>query len=425
MKKILLITWLVCFCKLALAVSLDEVLERNFASFDEIKREDLNIKKYKLQAWNAVNVLPTVTASYQRFKPFGSEIIGGQIPSGLPLAVFTPNPRHTFQISATLDLSYYKLIPQVMQAKNLLEAQKKGSEQNKEQFKIDIVQAFLNLLYNSKLTQLADKRVDLARKIFEIEEIRFKNKTYKTVADFEQASADFLSAKNNKTQAYQALNESQEVYKNKLGQLDTDLKMPDIQAYQVPFESFDALLAAVKKSNKNLQNLEYVIKANKQASLASKADFLPQISVSVAQNRLYNDLQALPSYSQNSVSLNVSVPLFEGGKGFTRAAAENYNQQISVLSHKIASKNTREEALKLWNKTKSLIEEIFIQEKVVKAYQTTVQIKDIQYANKIISASEFFESQIDLENAKLMLVSLKKQYILNIFLIKFISGLTI
>lgn len=197
-------------------------------------------------------------------------------------------------------------------ARNLHLASKASEEVTIQRTLISAVEAYMNVLRDEEILDLQENQVAVLNTQLRATNARFKQGEV-TKTDVKQAEARLAGAKAQHVKAQGDLVTSETKLRNVLGVLPEDMEWPQ----------FDFPLPAAVEDVRDevLTNHPAIISAlanltsSKHLETRSKGTFLPTITATASASK--NIDASGQDYDANVVGLNLSVPLFRGGKTFS------------------------------------------------------------------------------------------------------------
>ncbi|RZL64640.1 MAG: TolC family protein [Pedobacter sp.] len=242
----------------------------------------------------------------------------------------------------------FSKVNQIRQNKTLLEAEKSNVDKIKNDLILNVVTAYLQVLYNTDLERASKEQLDISNKTL-IRENALLDAGNKTLADISQAKSQVATAELNLTNAQNALAISYLT----LGQL---MEMQPNQKFVVQAPLIDNVKAATNTTNadeiyNNALNIFPDIKlaslrslAAKQAIAVAKGAYSPSLSLGAGINTSYsyqfNYAGQNPQSSftdqinqrlGQSIGMSLQIPIFNGftARSNVRRAKITYNNTLT------------------------------------------------------------------------------------------------
>jgi outer membrane protein len=209
-----------------------------------------------------------------------------------------------------------------------------------QEVSFNAAQSYCNLFRYLELTKLQEENKNLGKKFLDLvnrrKEVRIIDKsdiikfTYETSISEEK----YLDSLNR-------LNKAKFEYQNIVGQLHENLTKPEI--IEEKFNKEKVLELALTNNN-NIKSYHYNYLASKAAYNAEKSNFLPKVSVVASASKqdkvVYLNNQDL---NQQSVFLNVSVPIFQKGVEYANVSKAGYERDAAMEEYEITKDNVVKE----------------------------------------------------------------------------------
>lgn len=260
-------------------------------------------------------------------------------------------------LSTNVDLFQgFAKINRIRQNKTLLEADKSNVDKVKNDLILNVVTAYLQVLYNTDLERASKEQLDIANKTL-VRENALLDAGNKTLADVSQAKSQVATAELNLTNAQNALSISYLT----LGQL---MEMQPNQKFVVQAPLIDNVKAATSAANpeeifNNALNIFPDIKlatlrslAAKQAIDVAKGAYAPSLSLGAGLNTSYsyqfNYNGANPQSSfidqidqrlGQSIGMSLQIPIFNGFTARSSVRRAKITYQNTLTSEQLAKNN--------------------------------------------------------------------------------------
>jgi len=260
-------------------------------------------------------------------------------------------------LSTNVDLFQgFAKINKIRQNKTLLEADKSNVDKVKNDLILNVVTAYLQVLYNTDLERASKEQLDIANKTL-VRENALLDAGNKTLADVSQAKSQVATAELNLTNAQNALSISYLT----LGQL---MEMQPNQKFVVQAPLIDNVKAATSAANpeeifNNALNIFPDIKlatlrslAAKQAIDVAKGAYAPSLSLGAGLNTSYsyqfNYNGANPQSSfidqidqrlGQSIGMSLQIPIFNGFTARSSVRRAKITYQNTLTSEQLAKNN--------------------------------------------------------------------------------------
>jgi len=260
-------------------------------------------------------------------------------------------------LSTNVDLFQgFSKINQIRQNKLLLQADQTNVDKIKNDLILNVVTAYLQVLYNTDLERASKEQLDIANKTL-IRENALLDAGNKTLADVSQAKSQVATAELNLTNAQNALSISYLT----LGQL---MEMQPNQRFVVQAPLIDNVKAASSTANaeeiyNNALNIFPDIKlanlrslAAKQAIAVAKGAYSPSLSLGAGLNTSYSyqfDYAGVFPQSSfadqinqrlgQSIGMSLQIPIFNGFTARSSVRRAKITYQNTLTSEQLAKNN--------------------------------------------------------------------------------------
>ena len=152
----------------------------------------------------------------------------------------------------------------------------------------------------------------------------------------------------------------------------------------------------------------------------SKKDLRPSVDLTYSLSESDNYSAAIDHRRSSSLSLSLSVPIYDGYKDENNFNIEEYNYQKKLLEHKDLKRDLLNTYLESWNNYDFYLNKINNQEKIIDSLELKLQGNEILYKAQKIDITQLIESKNDLNNAHNILLDLKsskKYYLIDILIL--------
>ena len=152
----------------------------------------------------------------------------------------------------------------------------------------------------------------------------------------------------------------------------------------------------------------------------SKKDLRPSIDLTYSLSESDNYSAAIDHRRSSSLSLSLSVPIYDGYKDENNFDIEEYNYQKKLLEHKDLKRDLLNTYLESWNNYDFYLNKINNQEKIIDSLELKLQGNEILYKAQKIDITQLIESKNELNDAHNILLDLKsskKYYLIDILIL--------
>ena len=152
----------------------------------------------------------------------------------------------------------------------------------------------------------------------------------------------------------------------------------------------------------------------------SKKDLRPSVDLTYSHSESDNYSAAIDHRRSSSLSLSLSVPIYDGYKDENNFNIEEYNYQKKLLEHKDLKRDLLNTYLESWNNYDFYLNKINNQEKIINSLELKLQGNEILYKAQKIDITQLIESKNELNDAHNILLDLKsskKYYLIDILIL--------
>ena len=208
---------------------------------------------------------------------------------------------------------------------------------------------------------------------------------------------------------------------NKL--LDMDLIDEDIEFDKI-IEVPDQLVK--KKPLSGLMNssygqyLTYIEQTYLPELEMNKKDIRPSVDLTYSLSDSDKFSNSVDHRRSSSLSLILSVPLYDGFKDENNFDIQKYEYQKKLLNHKDLKRDLLNTYLESWNNYDFYVQKIDNQNSIIDTLKLKLKGDEILYKSQKISVTRLIETQNDLNNANniiLDLITQKKYYLMDILIL--------
>ena len=152
----------------------------------------------------------------------------------------------------------------------------------------------------------------------------------------------------------------------------------------------------------------------------SKKDLRPSVDLTYSHSESDNYSAVIDHRRSSSLSLSLSVPIYDGYKDENNFNIEEYNYQKKLLEHKDLKRDLLNTYLESWNNYDFYLNKINNQEKIINSLELKLQGNEILYKAQKIDITQLIESKNELNDAHNILLDLKsskKYYLIDILIL--------
>lgn len=421
-------------------------------------RADVNFRQSKNE------LLPNINGNYNIGKSNGRSID--------PFTNSYVNEQLTFS-NASLQLGAvvfngFRLINRWKQQKLNLEASEMEREEARQNLILDVTLAYLQVMNNRDLYELAQNRYESTQTQLERLENLYEEEMGNPAEfrDFQGLSA------NDESNIITARNNLEDAKLNLKQLMNTDENF-EVANRDLSFSVSEYELSNSEVYNQALQNLSTIKaselrqQASEKAISVAKAEFVPEVSffANLGTNyssaaRIFNEgatsivqtgdfitinNEEYPVFSNqtdfiadgisysdqfennlnSTVGFSVSIPLFNGFRAKNIVALQkiaNQEAEVELERTKLELKTNIEQAHKDMEVAFRRHE---ILQKQVEAYKESFRINQIRFDNGVTNSAEFIISKNNLDNALINLSNVKYEYLLRVKVLDYYTGLNL
>ncbi len=152
----------------------------------------------------------------------------------------------------------------------------------------------------------------------------------------------------------------------------------------------------------------------------SKKDLRPSVDLTYSLSESDNYSAVIDHRRSSSLSLSLSIPIYDGFKDENNFDIEEYNYQKKLLEHKDLKRDLLNTYLESWNNYDFYLNKINNQEKIIDSLELKLQGNEILYKAQKIDITQLIESKNELNDAHNILLDLKsskKYYLIDILIL--------
>ena len=208
---------------------------------------------------------------------------------------------------------------------------------------------------------------------------------------------------------------------NKL--LDMELEDEDVdfkKVIEIPDQLVEKKLFSELMNSSYGQYLTYIEQTYIPELEMNKKDLKPSVDLSYSLSDSDKFSSSVDHRRSSSLSLTLTVPLYDGYKDENNFDIQKYEYQKKLLTHKDLKKDLLNTYLESWNNYDFYNQKIENQEAIIETLNLKLKGDEILYKSQKISVTRLIETQNDLNNANnilLDLVTQKKYYLMDILIL--------
>mgnify|MGYP001367154269 FL=1 len=208
---------------------------------------------------------------------------------------------------------------------------------------------------------------------------------------------------------------------NKL--LDMDLIDEDIEfdkIIEVPDQLVEKKPLSGLMNSSYGQYLTYIEQTYLPELEMNKKDIRPSVELTYSLSDSDKFSNSVDHRRSSSLSLTLSVPLYDGFKDENNFDIQKYEYQKKLLNHKDLKRDLLNTYLESWNNYDFYVQKIDNQNSIIDTLKLKLKGDEILYKSQKISVTRLIETQNDLNNANniiLDLITQKKYYLMDILIL--------
>ena len=208
---------------------------------------------------------------------------------------------------------------------------------------------------------------------------------------------------------------------NKL--LDMELEDEDVdfnRVIEIPDQLVEKKLFSELMNSSYGQYLTYIEQTYMPELEMNKKDLKPSVDLTYSLSDSDKFSSSVDHRRSSSLSLTLSVPIYDGYKDENNFDIEKYEYQKKLLTHKDLKKDLLNTYLESWNNYNFYLQKIENQNAIIETLNLKLKGDEILYKSQKISVTRLIETQNDLNNANNILLDLitqKKYYLMDILIL--------
>jgi len=343
-------------------------------------------------------------------------------------------------LSTNVDLFQgFTKINQIRQNKILLDADKSNIEKVKNDLILNVVNAYLQVLYNTDLERASKDQLDIARKTL-ARENALLDAGNKTLADVSQAKSQAATAELNLTNAQNALSISYLT----LGQL---MEMQPSQKFVVQAPLIDNIKTAsttvsAEEIYNNALNIFPDIKlaslralAAKQAIAVAKGAYSPSLSLGAGLNTSYsyqfnyNGLTPQASFADQidqrlgqSIGMSLQIPIFNGFTARSSVRKAKITYQNNLVQEQLAKNNLNKVIFQATTDLKAAESRYTSTQNAFNAQKDAFYVVEQRYNVGLVNSLDYSTAQTNRNKAEIDFIQAKYDLIFRAKVIDYYLG---
>ena len=208
---------------------------------------------------------------------------------------------------------------------------------------------------------------------------------------------------------------------NKLLDMELDDESVDFdRVIEIPDQFVEKKLFSELMNSSYGQYLTYIEQTYIPELEMNKKDLKPSVDLSYSLSDSDKFSSSVDHRRSSSLSLTLSVPLYDGYKDENNFDIQKYEYQKKLLTNKDLKKDLLNTYLESWNNYNFYLQKIENQKAIIETLKLKLKGDEILYKSQKISVTRLIETQNDLNNANnilLDLVTQKKYYLMDILIL--------
>ena len=406
---------------------INHALENNLT----VKQGDLTVRQNEIELNTAVNRrLPGVSASASESFSAGRSLLGNNT-----YATNTNSTSTNFNIGADVPVFQgFQIRNNIAAARLNLAAATADLEKIKDDIRVAVAQAFVQVLYNQEILDVAEGQIEIdSLQVERLMELLRNGKA--SAAELAQQKASYAQSVYQRTQAANNLRLS-------LLDLSQLLELPDADGFSVVrpaaegleprlLESAEDVYAAAVERKASIQAEQKRLEAAQARVDVAKGAFLPSVSLSggVGTGYYTSSLAASSSFADQmknnfsqQLGLSLSIPIFArmGNRNNLRAA--ELSARTQELQLESARKSLYKEIQQAWYAARASQDRYYSSVQVVESARESFELVSAKYENGKANITEFNEAKNTLMKAESDLVQARYEQLYQTRLLSFYKG---
>ena len=375
------------------ALSLEEALESSLESNFEIKIEESNLAASKEIVNQSIsNYFPTV---YLQGEISENKVSGIKNQTGTLSADYDYEPASS-SITISQNIfngfaNYYTLI----KSKTDFKSQQLVNENKKQEIILDAIESYYNVLlaeksfysFKNNFTAI-EKRYNSAKAEFDVGLLSKTDvalaKTRMSVAKIAliNSDIDFQQAKN--------------MFIDIIGKEPKNLEFKSIKSKKIL--SNNEFLKTVKQGNFAIRIAALDVKSKNASTGVARSSLLPKISLSATQTEYYDYSTTIDQFDNETISANLSWPIFTSGKSLSRVRQAKKLKNSSYINQSLITRDTL-------NKAKYTHSQYMISEEKVNSAKIAMESSEFAYKGSVIEQEVGERTLLDVLDARQQLLN--------------------
>lgn len=396
-----------------------------------VRQGDLTVRQNEIELNTAVNRrLPGLSASASESFSAGRSLLGNNT-----YATNTNSTSTNFNIGADVPVFQgFQIRNNIAAARLNLAAATADLEKIKDDIRVAVAQAFVQVLYNQEILDVADNQIEIdSLQVDRLTELLRNGKA--SAAELAQQKASYAQSVYQRTQAANNLRLS-------LLDLTQLLELPSPDGFSVVrpsadgleprlLESAEDIYAAAEGRKASIQAEQKRLDAAEARVAVAKGAFLPSISLSggvgtgyytssLGSNNSFAD-QMKNNFSQQ-LGLSLSIPIFARMANRNSLRGAELSAQAQAIQLETARKSLYKEIQQAWFAARASQDRYYSSRQVVESARESFELVNAKYENGKANITEFNEAKNTLMKAESDLVQARYEQLYQTSLLAFYKG---
>jgi outer membrane protein len=297
-----------------------------------------------------------------------------------------------------------RTVAQTRQAEATVMAERALLQATEQSILLSAATAYLNVVRDDATLRLSINNEQVLRRQLEAAQERFRVGEI-TRTDVSQAEARLSRATAERVAAEGALQDSRANFINFVGRAPESPQAP-ASAATVP-ASFDEIKAVSLAKNPNIIAADWTAKAAKDGIDLVFGELLPTVSLRGTISRQLHEATLDSDSSTKEVSVNVAVPLYEGGGTYSRVRAQKHTYGQRKIEADQARRDTLESSTRGWEdlqasraRVRSYVSQIRANEMALAGVEEEAKVGSRTVLDVLDAEQELFDARVNLVRAQ-------------------------
>lgn len=294
----------------------------------------------------------------------------------------------------------FRTISETKNARNLVAAGRANLIETEQTVLLEAVTAYINVVRDRAILSLRENNVSVLEQERQATADRFDVGEL-TRTDVAQADSRLAQAVSERTEAQGSLNSSNANYVEVIGTIPGDLVRPSLPAGLPGFE--EEAVAQAKTNNPSVVAQGFTERAVRSSVELIAGELLPTLSVDGKVLKNKDVLAADTVTTEQSVTINLNVPLYQSGSVYSRIRAAKQSANQSLLRLAEEERQAQESARQSWADLASASSrivsgeaEVAAQEIAFEGVQQEAQVGSRTVLDVLDAEQELLDSRVDL-----------------------------